>query len=218
MIDESTRDRLALRERRKLASERVLRTHAELSLYRGSPRSTRSDNAPELTSTAVRAWLASIRVESLFLELGSPWDDVSEESFNGEQRDQLLDGEVFDPHREARVLVERWRWHDNDERPHGSRGYRPPDPEAQRPGSPRSAPALPAGEPAHLLGGPTTHTDSGTASGPSSARSTLRRTRGGSRPENRMHFPPRRPGPRALDRTPGRCIVSRAEHPYERTA
>ena len=51
------------------------------------------------------------------------------ESFNGKLRDELLNGEVFNTLREGQVLIERWRRHYNEERPHSALGYRPPAPE-----------------------------------------------------------------------------------------
>ena len=139
LIDEYTRECLALRVERRLTSEQLLETLAELFVYRGVPAHIRSDNGPEFTAKAVRDWLARVGVQTLFIEPGSPWENGYNESFNGKPRDQLLDGEVFYTLREAKVLLERWRWHYNHVRPHSSLGYKPPAPEAVLPGSPGSA-------------------------------------------------------------------------------
>ena len=140
LIDEHTRECLALRVERRMSSEHVLETLAELFVYRGVPEHIRSDNGPEFTATAVRDWLKRVGVKTLFIEPGSPWENGYNESFNGKLRDQLLNGEIFYTLREAKVLLERWRWHYNHVRPHSSLGYRPPAPAATLPGGSGSAP------------------------------------------------------------------------------
>ena len=70
---------------------------------------------------------------TLFIELGSPWENGYVESFNGKLRDELLAREAFDTLLEAKVLIERWRQHSNTIRPHSALGYRPPAPEARQP-------------------------------------------------------------------------------------
>jgi putative transposase len=98
--------------------------------FRAVPEHIRSDNGPEFTAEAVREWLEKVGVKTLFIEPGSPWENGYNESFNGKLRDQLLNGEIFYTLREAQVMLERWRWHDNHERPHSSLKYRPPAPAA----------------------------------------------------------------------------------------
>ncbi len=80
-----------------------------------------------------------MKVQTLFIAPGSPWENGYIESFNGKLRDELLDGELFDTLLEAKVLVERWRRHYNTVRPHSSLGYQPPAPEAIQPHSLASA-------------------------------------------------------------------------------
>ncbi len=140
VIDEYTRECLSLRVERRMTSEQVLETLAELFVYRGVPDNIRSDNGPEFTARAVRGWLGKVGVKTLFIAPGSPWENGYNESFNGTLRDQFLNGEIFYTLREAKVLLERWRWHYNHVRPHSSLGYRPPAPEAKLPGEPGSAP------------------------------------------------------------------------------
>jgi putative transposase len=140
LIDEYTRECLALRVERHMTSEQVLETLTELFVYRGIPDYIRSDNGPEFTAHAVRNWLGRVGVRTLFIEPGSPWENGYNESFNGKLRDQLLNGEIFYTLREAKVLLENWRWLYNHVRPHSSLGYRPPAPEARLPGGPGSAP------------------------------------------------------------------------------
>ena len=130
MIDEHTRECLALRVERRLRSQHVLEVLGELFTERGVPEHIRSDNGPEFAAEAVRSWLKRVGVKTLFITPGSPWENGYNESFNGKLRDQLLNGEIFYTVREAKVLLERWRWHYNHVRPHSSLGYRPPAPEA----------------------------------------------------------------------------------------
>jgi transposase InsO family protein len=122
-----------------MTSEHILETLAELFVYRGVPRYIRSDNGPEFTAEAVRDWLGRVGVKTLFIQPGSPWENGYNESFNGKLRAQLLDGEIFYTLREAKVILERWRWHYNHVRPHSSLGYKPPAPLATLPVEPGSA-------------------------------------------------------------------------------
>jgi transposase InsO family protein len=130
IVDEYTRESLAIDVERKLNSERVLERLGWLFVYRGIPEHIRSDNGPEFTAQAVRDWLGRLGVGTLFIEPGSPWENGYVESFNGKLRDELLDREIFYTLKEAKVLIEGWRQHYNRVRPHSSLGYRPPAPEA----------------------------------------------------------------------------------------
>ena len=130
VVDEYTRECLAIDVARYLASDDVLDCLWWLFVVRGVPDHIRSDNGPEFTAKAVRAWLAEVGVKTLFIEPGSPWENGYVESFNGKLRDELLNGEIFYTLREAKVLIERWRVHYNTRRPHSALGYRPPAPEA----------------------------------------------------------------------------------------
>ncbi len=77
---------------------------------------------------AVREWLGKVGAKTLYIEPGSPWENGYNESFNGKLCNELLDGEIFYTLQEAKVLIERWRQHYNEVRPHSSLGYRPPEP------------------------------------------------------------------------------------------
>jgi putative transposase len=129
VIDEYTRECLAIPVARKLNSEDVLSTLADLMMQRGVPNYIRSDNGAEMTATAVRDWIRSVGAQTLFIEPGSPWENGYNESFNGKLRDELLNGEIFYTLKEAQVIIERWREHYNTVRPHSSLGYRPPAPQ-----------------------------------------------------------------------------------------
>jgi putative transposase len=129
VIDEYTRECLALRGERSLKSEDVLEVLDDLFLRRGIPEHIRSDNGSELTAEVVRSWLETLQVKPLYIEPGSPWENGYVESFHGKLRDELLNGELFDTLWEAQVLLEQWRREYNTVRPHSALGYRPPAPE-----------------------------------------------------------------------------------------
>ncbi len=131
VIDEFTRESLAIVTKRKLNHQDVLDTLAELFLVHGVPKFIRSDNGAEFTAIAVRDWLERLNVKTAYIEPGSPWENGYIESFNGKLRDELLNGEIFDTLTEAQVLIERWRRDYNHIRPHSALGYRPPAPEAK---------------------------------------------------------------------------------------
>ena len=130
LMDEYTRECLAIDVDRRLDSEDVLYRLGRLFVERGVPEHIRSDNGPEFTAEAVRAWLPRVGVKTLFIEPGSPWENGYIESFSGKLRDELLNGEIFYTLHEAQVVIETWRYEYNHFRPHSSLGYRPPVPEA----------------------------------------------------------------------------------------
>jgi transposase InsO family protein len=142
LIDEFTRECLAIRVARRINSLGVLETMADVMLVRGIPEHIRSDNGPEMTAKIVRQWLAGVGAKTLYIEPGSPWENGYCESFNGKLRDELLNGEIFYSLNEARILIEQWRQHYNTVRPHSSLGYRPPAPQTFLP------------TPSHLDGAP----------------------------------------------------------------
>jgi transposase InsO family protein len=136
IIDEYTRECLAIVVARRIKSDDVLHCLTELFVKNGAPEHIRSDNGPEFTAKAVREWLSRIGVKTLYIEPGSPWENGYNESFNGKLRDELLNGEIFYTLREAQVLIERWRQHYNAFRPHSALNYRPPAPKATQASSP----------------------------------------------------------------------------------
>ncbi len=130
IVDEYTRECLAIDVARRLNSQDVLYRLSELFVHRGIPTYIRSDNGPEFTAKAVRPWLRRVGVQTLFIAPGRPWEDGYLESFKGHRRDVRLDGEIFYTLIEAQVLVHQWRRNYNWKRPHSSLGYRPPAPAA----------------------------------------------------------------------------------------
>jgi putative transposase len=130
IIDEYSRECLCARAGRRLSSQAVLDALFDLFVFRGVPGHIRSDNGGEFTARAVRKWLGRLGVKTLFIEPGSPWENGYIESFNGKMRDELLNRELFTTLTEAKVLIAEWRKEYNQVRPHSSRGYKPPAPEA----------------------------------------------------------------------------------------
>jgi transposase InsO family protein len=133
LIDEFTRECLAIRVARRINSFGVIETMADVMLLRGVPEHIRSDNGPEMTARIMRDWLARVGAKTLYIEPGSPWENGYCESFNGKLRDELLNGEIFYSLKEAQIVIERWRKHYNTVRPHSSLGYRPPAPQTFTP-------------------------------------------------------------------------------------
>lgn len=135
ILDEYTRQSLAIDIGRRMNHESVLYRLTDLFTRRGIPDYIRSDNGSEFTAQNVREWLQAFGVKTLYITPGSPWENGYIESFNGKLRDELLNVEIFDTLFEAKVLIDRWRREYNHVRPHSSLGYRPPAPEAILPGS-----------------------------------------------------------------------------------
>ena len=129
IIDEFTRECLAIRVNRKLNSTDVIDILSDLFIMRGVPGHVRSDNGPEFVAKAVQDWIRAVGAKTAYIEPGSPWENGYCESFNSKLRDELLDGEIFYTLEEARVIIENWRRHYNEVRPHSSLGYKPPAPE-----------------------------------------------------------------------------------------
>jgi len=128
MIDEFTRECLAISVARRLNSHHVIETLGECMLQHGVPEHVRSDNGAEMTARRVRNWLQTVGTQPLFIEPGSPWENGYCESFNAKLRDECLNGEIFYSLKEAQVIIEMWRKHYNTVRPHSALGYRAPAP------------------------------------------------------------------------------------------
>jgi putative transposase len=126
LIDEYSRECLALHVARKLTAHDLIEVMERLVAERGAPAHIRSDNGSEFIARILRQWLARHQVKTLYIEPGSPWQNGHVESFNGSLRDECLDREVMLSVAEARVLIEDYRRHYNEERPHGGIGYRTP--------------------------------------------------------------------------------------------
>lgn len=127
IIDEWTHEALAIDVAGSIRSGRVIEVLARLVSVRGAPRFLRSDNGPEFVSTAILAWLTESGIHTAHIVPGKPWQNGTNESFNGRFRDECLNLEWFRSRREAVVLIEAWRRHYNTQRPHSTLGYLTPD-------------------------------------------------------------------------------------------
>ena len=104
----------------------MIGTLERLFRERGAPAFIRSDNGPEFVAAALKRWLEASGVRTLYIEPGSPWENAYTESFIGRLGDELLKREAFTSLVEAKVLVEEYREHHNERRPHSALGYRTP--------------------------------------------------------------------------------------------
>jgi putative transposase len=126
IIDEFTRESHAIEPAGSIRSTHVIAVLTRLISVHGAPRFLRSDNGPEFVSTAILAWLAEAKIDTALIDPGKPWQNGADESFNGKFRDECLSMEWFRSRAEARVLIEIWRRHYNEVRPHSSLDYRTP--------------------------------------------------------------------------------------------
>ncbi|GLO73435.1 hypothetical protein MACH18_05150 [Phaeobacter italicus] len=142
IIDEYSRECLAIRVDRKLNSGNVIDALSDLFILRGVPSFIRSDNGPlaiglepmaplmaRLVAQAVQDRIKAVGAKTAYIEPGSPWENGYCESFNARFRDEFLNGEIFYSLREAQILIEEWRKHYNTKPPHSALGYRAPAPE-----------------------------------------------------------------------------------------
>ena len=129
VIDEFTRECLAIRVARKLKGADVIDLLSDLFILRGVPGHIRSDNGPEFVAKAVQTWITAVGAKTAYIAPGSPWENGYIESFNSKLRDELLNGEIFYTLKEAKIVIEGWRKHYNTVRPHSALGYVPPAPE-----------------------------------------------------------------------------------------
>ena len=126
VVDEYTRECLSIEVERSITAEDVVETLASLFRRRGEPIFIRSDNGPEFVAKAIKRWLEVSGVRTLYIEPGSPWENAYSETFISRFGDELLKREVFASLLEAKVLVEEYRSHYNQERPHSALGYQTP--------------------------------------------------------------------------------------------
>ena len=126
IIDEFTRECLAIDVAGGIRSGRVIEILTQLVSVHGAPRYLRSDNGPEFVARAILQWLRTAQIETAFIDPGKPWQNGADESFNGKFRDQHLSLQWFRNRADAKVSIEEWRRHYNEVRPHSSLGYRTP--------------------------------------------------------------------------------------------
>jgi putative transposase len=126
VTDEFSKEGLAIDVAGSIRSSRVIEVLARLVSERGAPNYLRSDNGPEFVSRALLAWIGSQGIGTALIEPGKPWQNGVAESFNGKFRDECLSLEWFRSRAEAKVVIETWRRHYNEVRPHSSLGYLTP--------------------------------------------------------------------------------------------
>jgi putative transposase len=126
VIDEFTRECLAIDVAGSIRSGRVIEVLAQLVSVHGAPQHLRSDNGPEFVARAILRWVQTAQIETAFIDPGKPWQNGTDESFNGKFRNEHLSLQWFRHRVEAKVAIEQWRQHYNEVRPHSSLGYRTP--------------------------------------------------------------------------------------------
>ena len=129
ILDEFSRECLAIRVNRKLNSTDVIDVLTDLFILRGVPAFIRSDNGPEFIAGAVQKWIKAVGAKTAYIVPGSPWENGYCESFNARFRDELLNGEIFYTLKEAQIIIEKWRKHYNTKQPHSASRYRAPAPQ-----------------------------------------------------------------------------------------
>ena len=127
VVDEWTRECFIIDVAGSIRSRRVIEILTRLVSVHGAPRCLRSDNGPEFVSRAVLRWITESGIDTAFIDPGKPWQNGTDESFNGKFRDECLNLEWFRNRTEAAVVIEQWRRHYNEVRPHSSLGYLTPE-------------------------------------------------------------------------------------------
>jgi len=126
VVDEYTRECLAIDVAGSIRANRVIEVLSRLVSLHGAPKYLRSDNGPEFVSAQLLQWAVDQKLETILIEPGKPWQNGTNESFNGKFRDECLSMEWFRNRLEARVIIEDWRCHYNGIRPHSSLNYQTP--------------------------------------------------------------------------------------------
>jgi putative transposase len=126
VIDEYTRESLAIDVAGSIRSGRLIEVLTKLVSEHGAPKYLRSDNGPEFVSKAVLKWLLQSNIDTALIDPGKPWQNCADESFNGKFRDECLSLEWFRNRTEAKIVIENWRRHYNEVRPHSSLSYQTP--------------------------------------------------------------------------------------------
>jgi transposase InsO family protein len=132
LIDEYTRECLAMRVAWSIRAVDVLASLEEAIALYGAPAHIRSDNGPEFIAYAIQDWLEQKSIKAIYIKPGSPWENGHIESFHDKFRDELLNREVFGSLLEAKIVIRQWREEYNAERPHSSLGNQTPEEFAKR--------------------------------------------------------------------------------------
>lgn len=126
VVDECTRECLAILVAGSITALAVITVLEQLIQKHGAPEALRSDNGPEFIARALQAWAIENNIAVATIAPGKPWQNGSVESFHATFRGECLDREWFAHRREAKIVIEQWRWEYNTQRPHSSLGYRTP--------------------------------------------------------------------------------------------
>jgi putative transposase len=126
MVDEFTKESLHIDVAGSIRSKRLIQILEKLINERGCPMVLRSDHGPEFVSIALLQWAADKGLRNLLIEPGKPWQNGTNESFNGKFRDECLAMNWFYSRAHAKVIIESWRKHYNAVRPHSSLEYQTP--------------------------------------------------------------------------------------------
>ena len=143
VVDEYTREALAIDVAGSIRSSRVIEVLAKLISVRGAPRYLRSDNGPEFGSVALLKWVTEQGIECALIDPGKPWQNGTTESFNGKFRDECLAMEWFGNRLEAKIVIEDWRQHYNQVRPYSSLNYETPEAFSRKAATTLSTGAIP---------------------------------------------------------------------------
>jgi putative transposase len=153
VTDEWTKEGLAIEVDGRIRSGRVIEVLSRLISERGAPLYLRSDNGPEFVARALLKWIIDQGIETALIDPGKPWQNGVGESFNGKFRDECLSLEWFLSRVQAKVVIEAWRRHYNEVRPHSSLGYLTPAEFAAKLEQTNAAPASATGRDAARHGG-----------------------------------------------------------------
>jgi putative transposase len=126
VVDEFTHECLAIDVAGSIRSGRVIEVLSRLVSVHGSPKHLRSDNGPEFVSRAVLKWLTELNIDTAHIDPGKPWQNGTNESFNGKFRDECLSMEWFRNRIDAKITIEQFRRQYNEIRPHSSLGQLTP--------------------------------------------------------------------------------------------
>lgn len=127
IVDDFSRECLAIEVDTSLPGERVARVLDRLAFTRGKPQTIVVDNGPEFTGKAVDTWAFNNGVKLDYIRPGKPVENAYIESFNGKFRDECLNDHWFQTLHEAKVRIEAWREDYNRHRPHSSLGDLTPE-------------------------------------------------------------------------------------------
>ncbi len=129
VLDEFTRQALAVTVRSKMGAEFVLEELYPLLLRHGTPKYIRSDNGPEFAAEALQDWLRRVGIKPIRIYPGSPWENGYNERFNGTLRREVVNAEWFTTTKQAQIVINLWLKQYNQTRPHQALNMRPPGPE-----------------------------------------------------------------------------------------